>query len=170
VQSTLACRHADPQREDRAMTEKSCPHCGGSLESGRSLPDHRRFFALIQAAFHQWKENHEFQPDNSEHLRAWLLCKAGYRTNTVIEPPSSMDEIAYYDFVASVEGVMRAMDGHGFVVMHDGVVVIVRPKSIAWHKIGQREFGRLRDAVTDIIEAEIGVSADQLLRERDNAA
>lgn len=148
------------------MSDKSCPHCGGSLESGRSSPDHRRFFALIQAAFEQWPEKAPFHPDNSEHLRAWLLCKAGYRTNTVIEPPKSMDDLAYYDLVATIEGVMRAMDGHGFVVMHDGLVVIVRPRSIAWHKLGQRDFGKLRDDITDIIEAVVGCKADDLLRER----
>lgn len=152
------------------MTEKSCPHCGGSLESGRSSPDHRRFFALIQAAFHQWKENHEFQPDNSEHLRAWLIAKAGYREGTFVELPDGATDGTRKMFMASLESAIRAAGGLGFVKPYRDGVAVVKPKSIAWHKIGQREFGQIRDAVTDIIEAEIGVSADQLLRERDNAA
>jgi hypothetical protein len=170
VQGVLACRQVDPQGEDRAMTEKSCPHCGGSLESGRSSPDHRRFFALIQAAFHQWPHDAEFTPDNSEHLRAWLICKAGYREATFIDLPEGGTEGMQRLFMLSIENAVKAADGLGFVVPYKNGVAVIKPKSIAWSKLGQREFGQLRDAVTDIIEAEVGVSADQLLRERDNAA
>jgi hypothetical protein len=45
----------------------------------RSPADHRRFFGVIKAAFLHWPEKHEFQPEDPEHLRAWLLCRAGYK-------------------------------------------------------------------------------------------
>ena len=61
-----------------------CPHCGVILTRVRSLPDHRRFFGVIQAAFHQWNEGHPFQPTDAEHLRAYLLVESGYVTTTPI--------------------------------------------------------------------------------------
>lgn len=148
------------------MSDKSCPHCGGSLESGRSSPDHRRFFGLIAAAFRQWPHNHDFQPDSSEHLRAWLTAKAGYRESTLIELPDGATDGMQKLFALSIENAIKATGGFGFVVPYRAGVAVIKPKSIAWHKIGQREFGQLRDAVTDIIEDVIGAKADDLLRER----
>jgi hypothetical protein len=46
----------------------------------RSTAQHRRFFGLVKAAYDQWPENHQFDPDNEDHLRAWLLVKAKHRT------------------------------------------------------------------------------------------
>lgn len=41
-----------------------CKSCGQPLK-GRSHPDHRRLFALIQAAYDQWPETAPFQPVNA---------------------------------------------------------------------------------------------------------
>jgi hypothetical protein len=152
------------------MTDKSCPHCGGSLESGRSSPDHRRFFALINAAFEQWPESADFVPDNSEHLRAWLIAKAGYRESTLIDLPDGATDGMQKLFALSIENAIKAAGAYGFVVPYRAGVAVIKPKSIAWHKLGQREFGKLRDDITDIIEAVIDCKADDLLKERDNAA
>ncbi len=144
---------------------KECPHCGCVLTKGRSLPDHRRFFALIKAAFEQWPDGHDFTPESSEHLRAWLTCKAGYRESTPIHMPDMATDRMRDLFRLSIEAAITAAGSVAFVVPYRDVVAVVRPKSIAWDKIDQREFSQLRDAVSDVIEAEIGVSVDKLLAE-----
>ncbi|MCB0066586.1 MAG: hypothetical protein KDD77_05520 [Caldilineaceae bacterium] len=145
---------------------KSCPHCGMPLAKARSEADHRRFFAVIAAAFEQWPEGHEFQPDNSEHLRAWLTCKAGYREATYIELPDGSTEGMQRLFALSIENAIKSADGHGFVVPYRSGVAVIKPKSINWHTLGQREFGAVRAAVEDVIKAETGLDAEQLLRSK----
>jgi hypothetical protein len=53
-----------------------------------------------------------------------------------------------------------------FVVPYRDSVAVIKPKSIAWDRLGQREFSAVRSAVEDVIKAETGLEPDQLLRER----
>ena len=46
----------------------------------RSLPQHNRLFALIQAAWKHWPETHEVQCGSPEGLRDYLQIKAGFGT------------------------------------------------------------------------------------------
>lgn len=46
----------------------------------RSLPQHNRLFALIQAAWKHWPESHEVQCGSPEGLRDYLQIKAGFGT------------------------------------------------------------------------------------------
>ena len=42
----------------------SCPQCGCDIEpagKARSLPQLRRYFALIRAAYHHWPDSHPVQ-------------------------------------------------------------------------------------------------------------
>jgi hypothetical protein len=70
-----------------------CPHCGADSKQ-RSSPQHRRFFKLINVAYHHWPEYTEFSPDNAEHLRAWLLCKSKHRNVVELESPGELSEEA----------------------------------------------------------------------------
>jgi len=135
-----------------------CHRC--PLSQQRSSDDHRRFFALVNAAFTHWPEQHDFKPDNAEHLRAWLLCKAGYRKTTMIET----DEPAAT--VASIEAAFRAADTYAFVRPYGDGVAVYSPKSLRFDKTDQKAFNAVRDEVSSIIESVIGVTAEQLLREK----
>ncbi len=135
---------------------KSCPACNRPFDKPRSMPHHRRFFAVIDAAFPQWPEGADFQPTDSEQLRAYLLVKTGYYTLTVIDPqcPDTLN-------------VLRS-SAYTFVLTKNDRIEIYTPKSIA--KMGQREFAPVADAVDAAIEKYVGVSADKLLRETKEVA
>ena len=135
-----------------------CAKCPMKLQ--RSSEDHRRFFALVNAAFTHWPEQHEFRPDNAEHLRAWLLCKAGHRKTTMIET----DEPAAT--VVAIEAAFRAADTYAFVRPYGDGVAVYSPKSLRFDKTDQKAFNAVRDEVSSIIESVIGVTAEQLLREK----
>lgn len=135
----------------------TCHHCGSQP---RSSDDHRRFFALVKAAFEQWPEGGDFTPDNIDHLRAYLLCKAGYRKTTMIET----DEPAAT--VAAIEAAFRAADTYAFVRPYGDGVAVYSPKSLRFDKTDQKAFNAVRDEVSSIIESVIGVTAEQLLREK----
>lgn len=147
-------------------TIHSCPHCGGVLTKGRSTSDHRRFFALIHAAYQQWPETYEFQPRDSEHLRAWLTAKAGWRDATQIDLPEESTADMRRLFVLSIESAIKASGGTAFVVPYRDCVAVITPRSIAWDAVDQKEFNKIRDAVSDLIEQIIGVSVDKLLSEK----
>lgn len=144
---------------------KSCPHCGAVLTKARSLPDHRRFFGVIRAAFEQWPERHEFQPDNEEHLRAWLLCKAGYRDNVHIPVPSDVPAVAKLAALAA-ESAIKAAHSYAFVRPGRDGLIVFSAKSLAFDTLSQKEFGPIRQAVEDVITAETGLDCEQLLREK----
>lgn len=148
-----------------------CPNCGFTLtEHARSSPDHRRFFGLIRAAFHHWPEASEFQPDNEEHLRAFLLCKAGYRDVTTIPCEFAENEPAVLKLVAlAAEGAVKAAKGHAFIRPHGAAIAVFSAKSLAWDKLDQKAFNKVREAVEEVIKAEIGIEPDQLLKENDAA-
>jgi len=146
------------------MTDHACPHCGKPIFKSRSLPDHRRLFGLIGKAYQNWPEGHDFQPENAEHLRAWLLAKAGFRESTPVMLPDNADDHMRVLFRLGIEAAVRASGGYAWVVPYRDGAAVIRPKSIAWSKIGQREFAEVRSRVEDIIAAEIGITADELLQ------
>jgi hypothetical protein len=146
------------------MSDKTCPHCGKMISKPRSVEDHRRLFAAIAAAHAQWPEAHEFQPDNAEHLRAWLTCKAGYRETTVLRLPGSLSEQMQLLFRLGIEAALAGGRGPAFVVPIEGGVAVVRPKSISFSTLGQSAFAEVRSAIEDVIAAETGLQPDDLLR------
>ena len=48
------------------------------VKRSRSLPQHRRLFAIIKAAHKHWPSDHPFQPLTAEGLRDYLQVKAGW--------------------------------------------------------------------------------------------
>lgn len=136
-----------------------CPECGCEIgaKKRRSVPDHRRLFALIKQAFDNWPEGHEFTPENPEHLRAWLVCKAGWREATAYDLGERADAAVV---ALALEAGIKAAKGTGFVRVVGRSVAVITPKSMDFRAMGQAEFGLLRDAITDIIKAETGIDAE----------
>jgi len=148
---------------------RKCDACGQPLKRHRSEPDHRRFFAVLSAAFNQWPEQHEFQPSSSEHLRSWLLCKAGHYDVTTIPMDSNNPAVAKLAVLAA-EAAIKAAGTYAFIRPHGHALAVFAAKSIAWDKLSQKDFWPIRQAVEDIIKAEIGVNAEALLKGQEQAA
>lgn len=139
-----------------------CPNCG--FDQGhnhkRSNPDHNRLFGLIRAAFHQWPEWHPFEPQNELHLRKWLIVMAGPEFHVAQQTWITNNE----EMRAIVKEAKKG-DLDRFAIGDGPTLSICEPKSIAFNKMGQAEFGRLRDAITDIIEQTIGCKVEDLMQE-----
>ena len=150
-----------------------CPHCGGVLGSDapkrhRSAPQHRRFFALVRAAFFNWPEAHEFRPHSEDHLRYWLECRAGHYTVTTTARIESADPDKVHALVRAF--LRHSKDDKLFLELDGSLLIEKRTKSIDYASIAPAEFGRLVDAIAEIIEAEVGIAADKLLRGAERAA
>lgn len=152
---------------ERARTKGPlCPQCAAKARP-RSPEQHRRFFALIKAAFHHWPEGHARQFTSQDELRKWLQMKAGWREVGAQIPLSGINPDKAL-FLA--KAAIQAVESFAEPVFYKDSLVIFKPKSIAFDKMKQAEFNDLNDAVSQVIEAEIGVPADRLLKETENAA
>lgn len=137
-----------------------CKSCGQPIK-GRSHPDHRRLFALIQAAYDQWPETAHFQPINAEHLRSWLICSAGpeFRRVNTFDLDGVDDKTR-----ALVLSIMKDEHTHGGI--KGDLLYKVQPTSMKFDKMAQKQFAALRQAIEDVIEQTLGVSVDDLLKEK----
>jgi len=124
----------------------------------RSPKHHRFFFKVIELAYHNWPETHAFQPDSTEHLRAWLLIRAGYRliigNMLSVNDWGNISKLA--DFLAMLTHEIRT-HGFAFPVLRDGMIEIQMPKSIKWSELDQKEFAPIAEAVFDEIEIQTGM-------------
>lgn len=128
----------------------------------RSIDQHRRFFGLIKAAFHHWPESVNFQPDNEEHLRAWLLVKAKHRTIKTFHLPTDASDSA-----ALIPIVIATMTGkHSWAWSKGQDLYVCVPESIAFDKIGHQQFCALNDDVDEVIRVETGLDPEALLKEK----
>ncbi len=141
----------------------SCPHCAGN----HSDPMRRRFFGVVREAFIHWPVHAEFTPDDPEHLRAWLLTKAGYRTQTEI-PHKGLEPEAVS---AIATAVIRAAGKQSFPAVYNGRIYILTPKSIAKNKSKHKELVGVFESVEHLVCKVLGIeSCDQLLKESESAA
>lgn len=150
-----------------------CPSCGFPLSEhsrARSQQDHRRFFKLVSSTFYHWPDAHDFRPDSSEHLRAWLLCKAGYRDVTMIPCPEHADAKIIQMISAAAAAALKASRSYAFIRPHAGGLAVLSPRSIAWDKLDQSGFNRIRDAVEDVIRRETGMEPDEIMKQTEAAA
>jgi hypothetical protein len=128
----------------------------------RSLDQHKRFFALMAAAFHHWPHSHPFKPKDAEHLRAWLLVRAEHCFIHEFEVGAKAGEFAK---LIPIIGFMMFRCHSWTKVIGNNVAVCV-PQSIAFDKLGHNAFGALNNDVDQIIRNETGLDPEQLLREK----
>ncbi len=157
-----------------------CPACSHTWNSKtgkpRSTPQHRRFFGMVKAAYSNWPVSHEFQPTDPEHLRKWLIAKAGWVDRVVIEPPPSIlsederaQKLAMLWMEQSITAVRRSED-HTWIRRHAGNIVVFIPRSISFNEMEHQEFGMLNDKVSAILTDVIGLDGDELLQRNKEVA
>ena len=131
----------------------------------RSTEQHRRFFGLVAATFHNWPEKHKFQPENPEHLRAWLLVRAKHCIIKSFFLEGDADQSAKL-----IPFVFAAMTGqHSWARAVGNELQVCVADSIAFDKCPHETFCRISNSVEEIIEAETGLRADDLLKAREAA-
>lgn len=147
----------------------SCPVCGykKTKTTPRSLPQIRRYFLLVAAAFDHWPESHEHQFTSIEALRKYLEMKAGWREIGAQIPLSHINK---EKAIMLAEASIRAAGSYAMPVLHKDMLVIFRPKSISFQRMPHLEFCALNSAVEQVIHNIIGVEPEQLLAERGRAA
>jgi hypothetical protein len=150
-----------------------CPYCECKLpdpakaSKPRSYDQLKRYMALCKAAFEHWPESHPSQFADWIEARKWLQMKAGYREIASRIPLAGIPP-EKARFIAEIS--MRAAGSYAVPVVHGGDLVIFKPLSIAYDALKHIDFCRLNDLVDEVIFAETGLKAEQLLDERERAA
>lgn len=139
-----------------------CQSCKRPLDND----EHRGFFfKAISVAYENWPENHEFQPETKDHLRAWLLIEAKQsRTADFIG-----DLVITKKNIAAMAELWDIPINHmRFGRLADGLRVLA-PISMKKLMLSKKQFDAAALAVYPIIEAAIGVGVERLVREKDSA-
>lgn len=133
----------------------------------RSTEQHRRFFGLVRAVYHHWPEAMEFQPDNEDHLRAYLLVKAKYRTIKTFY----MTDESVADECAKVLPIVAAMMLHRYCwAWSDGNAIhVAAPESTAFDKLPHLKACAVYNDVEEYVRS-IGIDPDAVLKETERAA
>lgn len=153
---------------------KKCPHCGSEIEFNakpRSVQQLRRFFAVLRAMHNHWPETCRFQPKDEEHLRSWVLCRAGHYEVIDIDVPSP-DKATMELVSRSVEAAIKASRTYCFVQPDpDGNRVrVFSPKSIAFAKLNPDQFTKLNADCEFVFLQETGIDPSAALINEEQAA
>jgi hypothetical protein len=137
-----------------------CGHDPEKLSKRRSVPQLRRYFAMIRSAYEHWPDTHERQFTSAEECRAWLQMRAGWRE---VGAQLALTGIQKDRALFLAEAAIKAAGAMAVPVIHKGLLVVWRPKSIAFGRMSHDDFCGLVDAVEGVIEAETGISVADLI-------
>lgn len=140
----------------------TCATCGSPLRT-RSEPHHRLFFSIIARAFENWPEGERFQPADPEHLRSYLLIKAGHFEKLDLKC-SNPDAISLEDQLRSI---IKTVSGDKPSMMHsyEWGVRIFWPRSLSYAAADRKVFNEVSARVFEILETVLGVEIEALKRE-----
>jgi hypothetical protein len=115
-------------------------------EEERSAASHRQYMAAIHEGWMQLPEPWDIAFPTEDHLRKYLLIKAGFCT------------------ITKVLGKKRIpIDGYAIACEEDGVLTVYQAKSQSYKAMGKEEFARSKTAVLDLLADMIGITTAQLL-------
>lgn len=96
-----------------------------------------------------------------------MQMKAGYREVGAKLPLTGLNKERAK---LLAEAAIRASGSYAVPVLYQDLLVVFRPKSIAFDKLSHQAACALFDDVAALIEGEIGVPADRLLKEQERVA
>jgi len=174
----LRLARLDAELQRGGMYEIVCDDCGFIIgRRRRSVPDHRRLFALIRKAFLHWPASHSMQFGTEMAFRSWLLIQAGhFVVHFVPYPEFPFDTASTWArpfmeplkklFKLVIETTITVFDGqkgYSETRFTAAGIEILRPTSLSFQNVDQTRFGEIRDAIENTIETAIGADAQQLL-------
>lgn len=141
---------------------QSCPTCGAPKRH-RSQAAHNHLFAIIASAWKLWPTDHPFQPEDPEHLRAYLLVKARHFDKLDVKCKSA-DAIG---LKTQLDAVIRAFcDGKPPLIhAYPWGLRVFKPRSISYAAADRKVFNAVSETVFEILEVTLGVKIEDLKRE-----
>lgn len=127
----------------------------------RSDAEHQLFFGYLGMVRHNWPEQFKFQPDDTEHLRAWALVEVGHTVTLAVAKTMSRDDVISLGlFFCDGKRHFRVFDGGDHYTL-------VRPRSIARAKCNVKTFRDVAAKVYDLLQSITGISPEDYKREQE---
>lgn len=129
----------------------------------RSMAMHRRYFATLNDGFNNLPEADAERFPTVEHLRKYLLIRAGYYTerNHVCETEAEARKLAAF---------IKPIDDYSVVVARGTVIKVFTAKSQSVRSMPKGEFKASQEKVLDLLTEMIGVEPGQLEKNAGAAA
>ena len=121
----------------------------------RSINSHRAYFAALGEGWANLPEIEAERFPTADHLRKWLLIKAGYFTERQIVLASATEAVAVAAFI-------KPLDDYAVVVPRGATVSVFTAKSQSMKAMGRKEFQDSKTAVLDLLSEMIGVERRSL--------
>jgi hypothetical protein len=119
------------------------------VEEERSGASHRQYMAAVHEAWMQLPEPWDIAFPTEDHLRKYALIRTGFCT------------------ITKVVGTKRVpVDSYAIVCEEDGVTTIYQARSQSYKAMGAEEFQKSKTAVLDYLADMVGVTTEQLMKER----
>ena len=125
----------------------------------RSSRSHNHYFACLQDGWLNLPDHLAPHFPDAEHLRAYLLIKAGYYTTRTITCADRKEALRVAAFV-------RPMDDFSIVSTNGNIVQVFTARSQSSRAMRRKEFQESKDAVLNALADMIGVGPKAL---QDNA-
>ncbi len=133
------------------------------VREDRSANSHRHYFAAVNEGWQNLPEIETERFPSPDHLRRWLLIKAGYYDERTIVVGSKAE-------AQRVAAFVKPMDAYAVVVAKEATVVVFTAKSQSMKAMGKADFQRSKDAVLELLAEMIGVERKALDRNAGGAA
>jgi hypothetical protein len=146
-----------------------CPECGCLLSDVRSHKHLGAFFLFLKHVFENWPEAgagpDQFVPDNTEHLRAFLLVRSGHVQPSHVFRFANRQEAQWgAGFISELMRADRARGVYGWPQKKEGGIAIIYPASISIYgpnKISEKQFCKVTEAVFKVIYDLTGIDFDE---------
>ena len=157
----LAASNPQPQAK-KPKPKELCPTCKQVVPHPRNYERHKALFGLLRPAFYYWPDPDvvEFRPNDTEHLRSWLLVKAKWCEHEDLKISGQSKKYAMIMAMAFMNR-KRAKAAVDFEELPDGIRAYW-PKSVAYTKCSESQFIKVINDVTEIVESIIGVDVKQM--------
>ncbi len=134
-----------------------------TVEKQRSDAAHRSFFASVNEAWKNLREDDAERFPTPDALRRYALIKAGFcdRRDIVCENNNEAMRLA---------GMVKALDAYSITTVSERVVSVWTAESQSKRAMGKQRFNESQNAVRDFCAAMIGVEPAALARETERAA
>lgn len=129
----------------------------------RSGNSHRHYMAAINEGWSQLPEHMADRFATPDHLRRWLLIRAGFRDERTIVLASKAE-------AQRVAGFIKPLDPYAVVVPRESTVVVMTAHSQSYKSMGRRVFQESKAKTLDILAEMIGTSRETLEQHAGRAA
>lgn len=125
------------------------------VHEARSQASHSHYFAALNEAWKNLREDVAERFPTSEHLRKYALVKAGFADERSIVCASKAE-------AQRVAAFIRPMDDYAVIVVREATIKVFTAKSQSMRAMGKADFQASKEAVLDVVSGMIGVKTGEL--------